>query len=253
MNNKLKIFGLILTAGACALIICMVWLLAVSILHEYFSNKRMFEAELFASTFLYTIGLILIAAWLILSGVFLKNAKAKKGGIFLLVIYFAFNALSYGVSFFIEPRNSTADIPQKGGEIPEVVVLDSVEPAEGITEKEMSKEFLSNYSSFIKEDLVDGVRQYLESQNKHLPDDFDISSESFYINASDKKLAVVRFNIAGSANGLVVLGIKGDKLHRILCNNQSVEKISLMHGKCANRISEIFKVDFTKGVEVEHL
>jgi hypothetical protein len=78
-------------------------------------------------------------------------------------------------------------------------------------------------------------------------------SESMYINSNGKKPAVIRFSIADGTSSIEVLGLNGDKLHRVSCNHQSTEKVPLVQCKCVDRISEIFKVNIVKGMEVEHL
>ena len=97
-----------------------------------------------------------------------------------------------GCHFFATPSISTSGSADKKSDQPEVIVSDSVQSAEGVTQEDMNGEFLSNYSDFAKESVIKGLRQHLESQNKYLPDDFDMPSESMYINSGGKKLAVVQ-------------------------------------------------------------
>lgn len=253
MSIKFKKIGLVIAAGICAFILYMAWLLVISFAHDYFDNRGMLEAKLFSGSFLKPIGLVLIATWLILAGIFLRYAKGKKVGVYILILYFAVSVVPYGLSFLATPSISTSDSAEKKSDEPEIIVSDSVQSAEGITQADMNSKFLSNYSDFAKESVIKGLRQHLESQNKYLPDDFDIPSESMYINSGGKKLAVVRFTISGGASGVEILGINGDKMHRVSCNHQSGKKVPLLQGKCADRISEIFKVNLEKGMEVEHL
>jgi hypothetical protein len=253
VKSKIKKIGLIIAAGACAFIIYMFFLVAITLMHNYFDSREMLEPKLFSGSFLKPIGFILIAVWLILSGIFLSYKKARNFGMYILILYVFVSIVPYGLSFFNAPSNSASDSTNEGNENTKIVVSDTVQLAGGITENDMNREFLSNYSDFLMEALIIGLKQHLESQNKYLPDDFDIPLESMYINSGGKKLAVIRFTISGGASGVEILGIKGDKLHRVSCNHQSPEKIPLLQGKCANRISEIFKVALVKGMKVEHL
>lgn len=51
MTNKLNKIGLSIAAGACAFIVYRAWLVAINLLHDYFSNKEMLEAKLFIDSF----------------------------------------------------------------------------------------------------------------------------------------------------------------------------------------------------------
>jgi hypothetical protein len=106
MTNKLNKIGLFTAAGLCALIVYLAWFFAINLLYDYFSNKEMFEAKLFIGSFQKPIGFMLIAPWLIIFGVLLNNAKAKKIGKYLLVLYFVVSVLPYGLSFITAPSNS---------------------------------------------------------------------------------------------------------------------------------------------------
>lgn len=253
MNIKLKKIGLVIGAGILAFILYTAWLVVISFLHDYFDGRSMLEAKLFSGSFLRPIGLVLIAAWLMLAGIFLRYAKGKKVGVYILIVYFAASVIPYGLSFLATPPTSTSSSAEKKSVEPEVFVSTSVQSSEGITQEDMNVKFLSNYSDFAKKSVIRGLRQHLESHNKYLPDDFNMYSESMYIHSDGKKLAVVRFTISGSASSVEILGINRDKMHRVSCKHQSGKEIPLLQGKCADRISEIFKVNLEKGVEVEHL
>lgn len=253
MKAKIKKIGLILAAGACAFIIYMIWFLVISLMHDYLYDKGMQELKLFSGSFLKPIGLMLIATWLILSGMFLKHRKARKLGTYILILYVIVSVVPYGLSFFVEPSGSVSEAVNGGSDTPKIVVSDSVQPSGGLTEIDMNREFLSNYSDFVKEGIINGLRQNLESKNKYLPGDFDMPSESMYINSGGKKLAVVRFTFYGGASSVEILGINGNQLHRVSCNHQSPKNVPLVQGECADRISEVFGINFEKGMQVEHL
>ena len=103
MNEKLRAAGLILVAGVLSFLVFGIWLLLLTFLLEYFKSHGAFEAQLFIDSFLKPIALVLLASWVLLSGLFLKRSGVTKWGRRLFYIYFAVCVLPYFLSFGIKP------------------------------------------------------------------------------------------------------------------------------------------------------
>lgn len=103
MKEKLRAAGLILAAGVLSFLVFGIWLLLLTLLLEYFKAHGAFEAQLFIDSFIKPIALVLLASWVLLSGLFLKRPGVTKWGRRLFYIYLAVCALPYFLSFGIKP------------------------------------------------------------------------------------------------------------------------------------------------------
>ena len=103
MKGKLRAAGLILSAGVISFLVFGIWLLLLTLLLEYFKWREALEAQLLTDFFLKPIALVLLASWVLLSGLFLKRPHVTKWGRSLLYIYFAVCVLPYFLSFTVNP------------------------------------------------------------------------------------------------------------------------------------------------------
>jgi hypothetical protein len=136
---------------------------------------------------------------------------------------------------------------------PTVSAMSASQPSDGITVADMDQGFLFRYQEYAKEIFLAKLRQRIEAMGKRLPADFDVPAESFYLVANGTKLAVTRFNVSNVSNSVELLGIVGNKMHRVGCVHQSSEKVPLSYGPCAVKLREVFGVELSQGFEVEHL
>ena len=131
-------------------------------------------------------------------------------------------------------------------------VIASNQHSDGIKQRDMDQGFLYRFQEYEKEIFLANLRQQIEAMGKRLPANFDVPTETFYITAGSRKLATIRFKVSG-ANSIQLLGIIGNNMHRVICFNQSEEKVSLFYGPCANKLKEVFGVNLNGSFDVEHL
>jgi len=102
--EKLKKFGLILGAGAIALVIFTLVLVGLSFLAEFLKNNVGQEPWLFVDSFLKPIALVFVGGWLWMAGKFLDKAKPIKFGRYLLILCVVVAVVAYFRSFLVTPN-----------------------------------------------------------------------------------------------------------------------------------------------------
>lgn len=120
--------------------------------------------------------------------------------------------------------------------------LISSQDAEGMTRKDMTMNFLSSLENYNRQQLQIKTQANLEAKgfpNKTVV----IKSESVYLETGGQKLAVIRLADQFDMTRTVIIhGLVGRELKRVLCNRASNEQISLVNGPCAEKIREAFGV-----------
>lgn len=118
--------------------------------------------------------------------------------------------------------------------------VSSSQDAEGVTQDQMSIDFLHNFESYAVERIKVKAEDYLASIGRP-NDQVNLSSEATYVLSGAVKLAVIRISDAGSRQVLIA-GIVGKELRRVICVRDSVEDIPLSYGPCAEKVKEVFGV-----------
>ncbi len=132
---------------------------------------------------------------------------------------------------------------EKLSEIKPVIATITIQNSEGITEFDFNQSLLDTFESWTIETLIKkGKRSYAD--NGYDPDNYDpdIDTNSVYIDANGKRLAVIKININNFVRMVVIIGIKKDQIYRVNCLRNSNHDIPLWSGNCGDKVLEAFGV-----------
>lgn len=118
--------------------------------------------------------------------------------------------------------------------------VSSSQDAEGVTQEQMSIEFLRNFENYTVERAKVKAKEYLASIGRP-NDQVSLSSEATYVQSGAVKLAVLRISDPASRQVLIA-GIVGRELRRVVCVRESVADIPISYGACAEKVKEVFGV-----------
>jgi hypothetical protein len=165
----------------------------------------------------------------------------------LPVIYFIATAFFASV---LEPLLAKSESVQRSpttitqqSKIKPVRAFTTTQGAEGATELNLDQSALKGLETWIVETLLKKGRNKFAEMG-HKPEDFKptISANSVYINAGDKKLAVIKINQDSSMRLVTIIGIKEAVLLRVSCLRASNHDIPVWSGECGKEIQKTFGV-----------
>lgn len=126
------------------------------------------------------------------------------------------------------------------GERSTVYTLSSIQSSDGMTQEDMTPEFLGWLEQNTKERIRHHASAYLKSiGSKNI--NIEIRASSVYVVADSHKLAVTRINAAGGSQ-VHIFGINGKEAIRVACVHGLPDPIPISYGKCAEKIYESFGV-----------
>jgi hypothetical protein len=119
--------------------------------------------------------------------------------------------------------------------------LVSSQDAEGVTQAQMNLAFLKKFESYIVERItIKKTRESLAAAG--YPDaSVHFTSEATYVESGRTKLAFIRMS-GQHSRSIVVAGIVGPELKRVLCIRESDVPIPVTRGACRDKIHEVFGV-----------
>lgn len=127
---------------------------------------------------------------------------------------------------------------------PKIITVVSRQPAEGMTDADMSLDYLRGLEIYTIERIKSKVADHYAAEGHSVPDT-RIRSESNYIEVQGKKLAIVRFFEANNAgNGVFIIGLVKDELVRVGCTIDSKYQIEITSGDCGAKIEQTFGIAY---------
>ena len=161
------------------------------------------------------------------------------GAIFLSMA----TALLFAPSVGTSQSSSPAFQQAKPAVMKPVMAFTTVQSAEGVTEADLDQECLKNLENWILETTLKKGRNKFAEMGYN-PKDFKpkVVANSVYVTAGGKKLAIIKINMDNSIRSVMIMGIKGNELHRVSCIRTSNHDIPVWSGKCGNKVNEVFGV-----------
>jgi hypothetical protein len=117
----------------------------------------------------------------------------------------------------------------------EITVVTSTQDAEGLTPEKMDMSFLKNIEAYTVKKVKEKVFEISKNE-------LSITSTAAYVENSGIKLGLIRLVGSDNSNQVIVFGLNGRQLARVVCTRQSPNQIPITYGDCARKIEEIFKV-----------
>lgn len=124
---------------------------------------------------------------------------------------------------------------------PELRVLVSSQPSEGVTETDLSPQLAQAFENY----AVSRIRSKLVAMAKEAgaaSPQPSIRSESVVLQTQGKKLVVARYEINNTSRAVEVWGISGATIQRVMCTRDSLDEILLTSGPCGAKIQEVHGV-----------
>ncbi|MBI2359677.1 MAG: hypothetical protein HYV04_12385 [Deltaproteobacteria bacterium] len=122
----------------------------------------------------------------------------------------------------------------------QVQVVVSSQDADGITQEDMSIDFLKNLEAYTVERFKVRTAESLASQG-YADLRVEVNSEATYVESGPIKLAVIRLRSSGDLNQVFIAGIVGKELKRVGCVRSSPGSlIPISYGACGEKIKEVF-------------
>lgn len=118
--------------------------------------------------------------------------------------------------------------------------LVSSQDAEGVTQEQLDLDALKNLESYTVQRATIKAKEHLASAG-YPNSEVHYTSEAIYVESGSMKLAVIRLKARGTRQVLIV-GIVGEELKRVLCQREAEEAIPLSYGPCSEKIREVFGV-----------
>jgi hypothetical protein len=175
-----------------------------------------------------------------------QRAKIVAKSILPIVYLLGAVLLAVAVSLLISapPISRTSSIPAPDSDtMAPVLVFDTVQSAEGVTEADLDQSGLKNLETWIVNTILEKGRAKFAKLG-HDPSCFkpSISANSVYIDVGGKRLAVIKVQMDNSVRSVTVLGIKGPELHRVSCLRSSNHDIPVWRGECGSKVRQVFGV-----------
>jgi hypothetical protein len=115
--------------------------------------------------------------------------------------------------------------------------------SEVINQDQLSPQFLANHEAYTVERIRTKRSDYFKSRSQPVPE-IRMRSKSNYIEMQGRKLGIVRVFEHELSNSVVVFGIVGRELVRVMFGTQSTTQIELTHGVCGEKLEEVFGISF---------
>ncbi len=124
-----------------------------------------------------------------------------------------------------------------------VTVFTTIQDAEGVTQKDLDNAALKKLEAWVvktmTQKIINGHANKGSKEKSFKP---KMISNSVYVTAGGKKLAIIKVNSNNAMRTVTIMGIKGDDLHRVACIRPSNHDIPVWSGKCGKKVEEIFGV-----------
>lgn len=155
-----------------------------------------------------------------------------------LVNYVAGNL---GESAGRQASRSASDLRAQDTSKAEIQAIVSSQAADGITQEHFGPAFLKNFEEYTVERFKVKARELLAAQGL-ANSELDVTAESVYVEVEPMKLAVVRLKTSIGTHSVMIAGIVGTELKRIVCLANTAKPIPISYGKCAEKIEEVFGI-----------
>ncbi len=123
-----------------------------------------------------------------------------------------------------------------------VRVLVSSQSSDGVTQADMSQPFLENIETDTVERIRKKTEEYLASTG-NVGIKVNLRSQANYIESNGVKLAVIRMATQSEFNQVMILGIVGNELKRVLCTIEIDQSVAVSYGECGSAINKTFGVN----------
>jgi len=159
--------------------------------------------------------------------------------IFYVVIFSVISSILFTSRSHLESSLPSSQVFSEKS-VPEIDITVSSQPAQGVTQEDMSELFLKNYEAHSLERINYHIEQAKKSGLKTISPD-QITALSSYIEIGGKKLAIIRISSPLDTT-VFVLGVMNNEIKRVGCVHASQESISITYGKCGDKIKEVFNL-----------
>ena len=148
-----------------------------------------------------------------------------------------------------EPITPVAALPATSpvADASEIRVVSSRQDSEGVTQDQLSPTFLRNLEAYTVQRITTLAAQAAKDQGHAGQGAVITSSGAIYVEAGGKKLAVLRLEGSDKSSQVMVAGIVGSELVRVLCQRATPERVPLSYGPCHDKIKEAFGVALSAG------
>jgi hypothetical protein len=138
-----------------------------------------------------------------------------------------------------------------GSEEALIKVIVTIQEGQGMTEDNLNTEMLHFVESWTKNKVIESSIKSMEAQGYKFGDyNSDVDSTSYYLDASGKRLGVIKVSSILKSNrklgmkAVRVFGIVGNNIHTVGCIRGNLEEIPITFGECGNKIEEVFSIKF---------
>lgn len=154
---------------------------------------------------------------------------------------------------FLDPPDSHAKVEAKTSRDPQTVpdiapvhAAYTTQDAGDYSEADLDLGALAAFEAWIIDTTKDKMRLEFAAQGLDI-EDFEkrIDTESVYLTAQGKKLAVAKANLDNMVRVVTILGFNGRQMNRVTCIRKSNHDIPLSSGQCSDEIVKAFGVRLT--------
>ncbi len=177
-----------------------------------------------------------------------ENSNKSSGGLksILLIIFGIYIASQIGGYLGKgAAENASSSSKQNTTEIKPVLVLTTVQDAEGGSESDFNQTGLKALEKWTLDTMLKkGKSNYAEQG--YNPKDFNpkFTAKSLYLVAGGKKFAIIKVNANNAIRSVTILGFKGKEQVTVNCIRASNHDIPIWSGNCGNEVNKTFGVKF---------
>lgn len=122
---------------------------------------------------------------------------------------------------------------------PQIKTMVSRQDAQGVTEADLSPEFLKNIEAWTLERINVNAKKHWDAAG--VPEgERNVSAESVYVSTGSHKLAIIRMRIGDVTPQATIFGIVGSEAVRVTCVDPTLGNVTVTSGPCAEKIRETF-------------
>ncbi len=201
-----------------------------------------------------TIGIVLLGYHLSKLVVKIINASAmqNKGKILLksimpIAYFIGAVSLSMVTSPLFASSEATTKISSQNparSKIKPVLAFTIIQDAEGVKESDLGQNMLKNLEAWIVQRMLQKAKKNY-AERGYNPDNYNLKyiADSVYVNIKGKKLAVIKINMGNIMRSVVIIGIKGNEMHKVSCIRASNHDIPVWSGECGKEVQYTFGVN----------
>ncbi|MDO7833613.1 hypothetical protein Q4610_01010 [Sphingobium sp. HBC34] len=133
-----------------------------------------------------------------------------------------------------------SELPRKElASVSDIQTLVSRQDAEGVTDADMSPEFLKNLEAWTLERVKLKAKPHWDAAG--VPQEQRaVTAESVYVSTASHKLAVTRLRMGQTTPQAMIFGIVGTEAVRVLCMNSNGDDVPVASGPCDEKLREVF-------------